>query len=326
MRLRCLQLGMTAAALSLAGLGGCSGPQSALTPAGDEATRVAHLFWVMLTGAGVVWVVVLGTAVYASALAPRAHPRKLGSALIVWGGVVTPLFVLSALLVYGLMLMPELRAPGDGLKVAVSGEQWWWRVTYQPPGRAPVTTANEIRLPLGQRVELTLDSPDVIHSFWIPSLGGKVDMIPGRTNRIVLEPTRTGEFRGACAEFCGTSHALMAFGVVVMEQAEFDAWLEREAAPAGDGPGLGRDRFLQAGCGGCHAVRGTPAAGTIGPDLTHVGGRVTLGAGIMPNDRAAMRRWIADTTEVKPASRMPSFGMLPADDLDAIAGWLEGLK
>lgn len=318
---------VTSVALLL--VSGCSGIQSTLDPAGDEAVRVADLFWVMLAASGVIWVLVIGLSVYATVLHPKAHHPKVGTALIVGGGVITPVFVLGGLLYYGLAMMPDLRAAGDGLKVAVSGEQWWWRVTYQPPGRAPVVTANEIRLPVGQRVELTLDSPDVIHSFWIPSLGGKVDMIPGRTNRIVLEPTRTGEFRGACAEFCGTSHALMAFGVVVMEEAAFDRWLAEEARPAvplTTATQVGHDRFLQAGCGGCHTVRGTPANGIIGPDLTHVGRRVTLGAGILPNTMDSMRRWIADTTTVKPDSRMPSYGMLPAADLEAIAFWLKGLR
>src|SRR5690606_18105558 len=126
-----------------------------------------------------------------------------------------------------------LRAAGDGLTVAVSGEQWWWRVDYRTAdGNGVVRSANEIRLPAGRRVELVLDSPDVIHSFWIPPLGGKMDMIPGRTTRLVLEPERPGSYRGACAEYCGLSHALMAFSVEVMESAAFDEWLAREAAPA----------------------------------------------------------------------------------------------
>src|SRR3546814_18234349 len=137
--------------------------------------------------------------------------------------------------------MGSLRSEGEGLRLAVTGEQWWWRVSYSPEGGGDVVhSANEIRLPAGRRAELLLDSPDVIHSFWIPPLGGKMDMIPGRTTRLVLEPERPGDYRGACAEFCGTSHALMAFSVTVMEAAAFDEWLAAEAAPAAAPGTIGR--------------------------------------------------------------------------------------
>jgi cytochrome c oxidase subunit II len=199
------------------------------------------------------------------------------------------------------------------------------------PGRdAPVASANEVRLPRGQRVEIELSSPDVIHAFWIPSLGGKVDMIPGRVNRLVLEPTRAGSFRGVCAEFCGESHALMAFSVEVMEPAAFEQWLAEQAAgavaPATPEAMRGQALFEQVGCGACHAVRGTAAEGTIGPDLTHLAGRATLAAGILPNDREALVRWITQAETIKPGSRMPSFGALPEGDVEAIAAYLEGLE
>lgn len=312
-------------------LAGCSGEQSALAPAGEGAERLADLFWVMLAGAAVIWTLVVGAAVYASRVRPEPHSERAASALLLWGGVAFSTVVLGALLSYGLMLMPDLRAPGDGLKIVVSGEQWWWRVRYLPPDRSePIESANEVRLPLGQRVEFELTSPDVIHSFWIPPLGGKVDMIPGRRTRLVLEPTRTGQFRGVCAEFCGTSHALMAFSVVVMEQEAFDAWLAREAAaaaePATPGAARGRDLFVQVGCGACHTVRGTPANGTIGPDLTHLASRATLGAGTLAPGKEELIRWIAHTEAVKPDVRMPSFGALPAEHIEAIATYLAGLE
>jgi cytochrome c oxidase subunit 2 len=319
---------LTVAGLPLAG---CSGSQSALAPAGMEAERVAELFWIMLAGAAVIWLLVLGTAFYASRIRPHRHSTVLGRRLIGWGGVVLPTLVLAALLGYGLTLMTDFRAPAGDLRVEVSGEQWWWRVRYHPPhAEEPVTVANEIRLPLGERVEFILSSPDVIHSFWIPSLGGKVDMIPGRENRLVLEPTRTGEFRGVCAEFCGDSHALMAFAVVVMEPADFEAWLAEQAKPARAPSGAlgeqGQALFQAVGCAGCHAIRGTGARGSIGPDLTHLAARRSLGAGILPNDRSALRRFIAATTEVKPGSKMPAFGMLPDEHLDAIVAYLGGLE
>lgn len=311
-------------------LAACQGPQSALDPAGIEAERMADLFWIMATGAALLWLMVLGTAFYATRIRPRPHDERAGRLLILGGGVVLPLVVLTSLLVYALALMPALRAAGDGLVIRVSGEQWWWRVTYQPPGGEPVETANEIRLPVGERVEFLLESPDVIHSFWIPPLGGKVDMIPGRTTRLVLEPTRTGRFRGVCAEFCGASHALMAFPVEVMEPDAFAAWLATEKEPAASPQGAaqerGRDLFLELGCGACHTVRGTSARGVIGPDLTHVGGRTSLAAGIMPNEPEDFVRWIAEAERIKPGSRMPSYNMLPADELDALATWLESLR
>lgn len=306
-------------------------PQSALDPAGHGAAQMADLFWVMTWGAAVIWILVIGLAVYVSRISPRPHGLKRAHALIIGGGIVFPVAVLAILLTSGLAMMPDLRAPGAGLRVEVIGEQWWWRVRYWPPGaERPIESANEVRLPQGERVELTLAANEVIHSFWIPSLAGKVDMIPGRVNRLVVEPTATGTFRGQCAEFCGTSHALMAFAAVVMEPEAFSRWLEAEAAAASPGEGEGRedglDQFLTYGCGACHTVRGTPARGVVGPDLTHVGGRETLAAGILPNTPDAFARWIAAAEEIKPGSRMPSFGMAPQEDIMAIARYLESLK
>jgi cytochrome c oxidase subunit II len=321
-----LFLGLSALALTA-----CSGPQSALDPAGDGAARIAGLFWIMLGGAVLVWILVIGAVVYASRISPGRYAERAASALLLWGGLVVPTAVLAGLLTWGLALMADLRVPGDGLEIAVSGEQWWWRVDYHMPGgEAPVSSANEVRLPRGQRVEFELTSPDVIHAFWIPSIAGKVDMIPGRVNRLVVEPTRTGAFRGVCAEFCGESHALMAFSVEVMEPDAFEQWVAQQAegatAPATPLAARGQELFEQVGCGACHAVRGTAAEGTIGPDLTHLAGRATLAAGILPNDRDALVRWITQAEMIKPGSRMPSFGALPAEDVEAIAVYLEGLE
>jgi cytochrome c oxidase subunit 2 len=314
-------------------LASCGGPQSALDPAGRGAERIADLFWWMTAGAVIIWLAVIGLAFYAMRVRPEAHSRRQTNLLIIGGGAIIPTVVLTGLLAYGLALMPDLLAPAPegSLKIAVTGEQWWWRVRYLPPGGngLAVELANEIRLPVSERVEFRLESPDVIHSFWIPALGGKLDMIPGRTNRLTLEPTRTGVFRGACAEYCGTSHALMSFYVVVLEQADFAAWLAHQQEPARPPvqplAGRGRELFLANGCGACHTVRGTPADGTVGPDLTHVGGRLSLGAGILPNDPEAFLRWVARTEDVKPGVHMPAFGMLPPEDLRALAVYLDGL-
>jgi cytochrome c oxidase subunit II len=212
----------------------------------------------------------------------------------------------------------------------VIGEQWWWRIRYEPAEGEPVELANEIRLPVGQPVEFELESPDVIHSFWIPPLGGKMDMIPGRTTRLLLHPTRTGTFRGACAEYCGTSHALMAFDVVVSEEAEFNGWLEQQRRPVAESSesivNAGRELFFLNGCAACHSIRGTEARGVVGPDLTHVGSRLSIGAGIVPNGPEGFRRWIAQTDKVKPDVRMPHFGMLPPEELESLSAYLESLQ
>lgn len=314
-------------------LAGCGGPQSALAPAGRGAEQIATLFWWMAGGAGTIWVVVIGLAIY-SIRQREPHSQRAATLLIIGGGAVLPTAALAGLLAYGLALLPGLVAPAPegSLRIAVSGEQWWWRVRYLSADKngGSVELANEIRLPVGKRVEFLLESPDVIHSFWVPALGGKMDMIPGRRNRLALEPIRTGVYRGACAEYCGTAHALMNFYVVVQGEDEFARWLEQQRAPAR--PPVephairGRDVFFENGCGACHTVRGTSADGVIGPDLTHVGSRLSLGAGLLPNEPEAFLRWMARTQHVKPGVLMPAFGMLPAEDLRALAGYLKSLQ
>lgn len=309
-------------------------PQSALHPAGTGAEQIAELFWRMGGGALVIWVLVITIAVYAARSRPATKDRVAGW-LIVGGGVIFPTVVLGGLLIYSLPLTSQLRAPDDiKIRVAVSGEQWWWRVRYLAPLQsktgAVVESANEIRLPAGEWVEFTLTSPDVIHSFWIPSLGGKIDMIPGRTTTLVLEPIKPGVYRGACAEYCGTSHALMKFMVMVTDPVEFEHWLERQAKHAE--PAVeplarqGQQAFLMNGCGACHTIRGTDADGKVGPDLTHVGGRLSLGAAVLPNNPEAFVQWIGHTDQVKPDVKMPAFGMLTPEELTAIAAYLSGLK
>lgn len=305
---------------------GCSGAQSALDPAGSGADRIATLFWWMSAGAAVIWVVVAGLIVYALA-GRRRHTERAASVLIVGGGLIAPTVILTALLIGGLALLPALLAsPAGAMKISVSGEQYWWRVRYLLPDGERVELANEIRIPVNEPVEIVLESPDVIHAFWVPSLAGKVDMIPGRVNRLTIEPTRTGVFHGVCAEYCGTSHALMRFDAVVMEKEEFRRWLRAQRSHAAVRQSRGLDRFLSNGCGACHTIRGTPADGVIGPDLTHVGSRLRLAAGILPNDHAALARFIARTEEAKPGVLMPSFGMLPEAEVRDIAAYLEALQ
>ena len=176
-------------------------------------------------------------------------------------------------------------------------------------------------------MQFRLASDNVIHSFWIPSLAGKMDMIPGRITNLSIRPAATGVFRGACAEYCGTAHALMSLYVEVMPREEFERWLALQSRPAQPADAAaGRDLFLANGCSACHTIRGTPANGAIGPDLTHVGTRLSLAAGILPNEPEAFLRWIARTEEIKPGVHMPAFGMLPDGELQALAVYLEQLK
>lgn len=311
---------------------GCDGRQSALAPAGREAAQLAWLFWWMAGGAAVIWAAVVGLGVYAIRVRPESFDQRRGARLIIGGGAVVPTIVLAALLAYGLWMLPShvAPAPEGSLRIAVTGEQWWWRVRYLSPDGEGVDLANEIRLPVGEPVEFVLESSDVIHAFWIPPLAGKRDMIPGRMTRLALTPTRTGVFRGVCAEYCGDSHALMSFDVIVLEKDEFSRWLREQMEPA-RAPETplsvrGGEAFLASGCGACHSVRGTPATGVIGPDLTHVGSRLSIGAGVLANEEGMSARWIGEVDALKPGVHMPAFGMLPAEDVRAIGAYLEGLR
>jgi cytochrome c oxidase subunit II len=311
-------------------LSGCSGPQSALDPSGEESHQIRILFWAMAAGGALIWLCVIGLLLYAAWPTRRIHHERIGGRIIFWMGAVFPSIVLLLLLAYALWLMPSLRpfaqAAGAGLRIEVTGKQFWWQVIYHPPEGAPIVSANEVRLPVGVRVELTLKSDDVIHSFWIPALGGKMDMIPGRINRFSLLATRPGSFRGPCAEYCGTSHALMALVAVAMEEPAFSAWLAAQAQPPQASAAVGAALFERHGCGACHRIAGTAAQGRVGPDLSHVGSRATLGAGILPNTEEAMARFIARPQEIKPGQHMPAFGMLAPEDIRAIAAYLRALQ
>jgi cytochrome c oxidase subunit II len=211
--------------------------------------------------------------------------------------------------------------PAPQISVEITGEQWWWRVRYlDAAGKLEFETANEIRIPAGRVVELTLRSADVIHSMWVPGLAGKVDMVPGRANRLRLTASSKGVFRGQCAEFCGGPHALMALHVVAQRADDFEIWKESQARPAASGNAL-----FSARCAVCHAVRGTAAAGTRGPDLTHVASRLFIAAGTLPNTPAGIAEWLADSQHAKPGNLMPSMG-LAAVELQSLSAYLATLK
>ncbi|QFI69948.1 cytochrome c oxidase subunit II [Sinorhizobium alkalisoli] len=319
--------------LALLALHGCAGVQSALEPAGTEAERINVLGWVLILFSAAVLVGVCAIAAAALFGGDALRARLSGERLVIGGGIIFPFLSLSVLLSYGFYLMGS-NAPAmdtDGrLRVEVVGERWWWRVTYIDEDGRRIESANEIRLPVGRQVEIELTSADVIHSFWVPKLAGKLDMIPGRTNRMTLHVTETGISRGQCAEYCGGPHALMAFFVVALPEVEFAAWLEREAAdalpPTSAEAVTGQALFQSSGCVACHRVRGSVAQGTIGPDLTHVGSRHSLAAATLENDPAAFARWIRDSQHVKPENLMPSFEIFTESELDQLALYLDQLR
>ena len=308
---------------------GCREMQSALSPAGPEAERIALLFWAMTWGAAAI---VLGLIVLTAVaiLGPARWRQAIASErLVIGGGIAFPIVLLAALLSYGFTAMSaNAPAPGErALRIAIVGEQWWWRVTYQAPDGRRVESANELHIPVGQPVILELTSADVIHSLWIPTLAGKLDMIPGRTTRLRVIASKPGVSRGQCAEYCGGAHALMSFFVVASDAAEFEAWLAREAAGAQQtAERSGEGLFQASGCGACHAVRGTEARGRIGPDLTHVGGRMSLAAAALPNDTASLARWIRDNQHIKPDNRMPPYRIFSEHELAELSAYLANLK
>ena len=238
---------------------------------------------------------------------------------IAW--TAAPAVILAVVFAVTLGTMAEINGAGvaPAMRIAATGHQWWWEFSY-----AGVKTANELHIPVDTPVDLELTSADVIHSFWVPELGPKMDMLPGVTNRLRLFARRAGSYDGQCAEFCGIEHAWMRIRVVAQSRAEFDTWLSAQAAPAPHGS-EGERVFLANICVHCHAGRGTSAAGTAGPDLTHVGARTMIGAGVLPNDVARMRAWLADPERYKPGTLMPSVPLSDAD-LDAVAAYLVSLR
>lgn len=308
-------------------------PPPVLDPAGPFAQRITDLSWALFAMAVVVTGVVV-VAVWAAIWGPPGLKRKLGGEKLIWaGGVAFPVVALTALLVWGLTLTARLtEAPtGEELRIRVAGEQWWWRVAYlDRQGREVIEDANEVHIPVGRPVVFEVTSNDVIHSFWVPRLMGKVDMIPGRINTLRLIADRPGSYGGQCGEYCGGAHALMGFVVVAHEPAELRRVLAARAAaarpPATELTRLGYQVFNRSGCGSCHAIEGTPANGLAGPNLTHVGARRSLGAGILPMNQGTLGGWISNVHDIKPGARMPPYGALSGEELRAVAAYLDSLK
>ena len=312
---------------------GCRGEQAVLAPHGPEAEGIATLALVLFAGGTAILLAVVVLTAMAVWRSPERRRWLADERLVVWGGVIVPAVVLTATLVYGLSLTDERDDPGRpaAATIEVVGERWWWRVRYlAPDGSVDVETANEIRLPVGRPVVLRLLTADVIHSLWVPNLAGKLDMTPGHVNHLRVEASTPGVFRGQCAEYCGGEHAWMAFHVVAQPPADFARWLARArqpaAAPADPFAADGERLFLATGCGSCHAVRGTPARGVVGPDLSLVGQRRALAAGRLPNNRGTLIAWTASADHLKPDNGMPSFAFLSGTELRALAAYMEGLR
>jgi cytochrome c oxidase subunit II len=316
-------------------LAGCGGNHNVLHAESHAEHRISLLFWIMMIGSfvalGVVAVfLLLGWVRRHREGLPGGGGEKTGAALVVVLGVAVPIVVLSVLFWYSDVEVIDSTTPpaaaSTSLTVEVTGHQWFWEVRY--PGTSAVT-ANEIHIPVHTRVNLVAKTADVIHSFWVPELNRKIDMIPGRSNRILLDVDRVGVYRGQCSEFCGLQHAHMAMLVFADPPDVFRRWLAHMAQPAAAPPTAadrrGRDVFLSQACSGCHAIRGTKAEGTVGPDLTHLQTRTTLAADTIPNSKSDLGNWVLDPQHVKPGNKMPALPLAGAQFQDLLA-YLESLR
>jgi cytochrome c oxidase subunit II len=322
---------------SLLIVSGCEGRSSVLDPDGPGARQIADLWWLLFGIATVVYIFVVGLLVAAlfrrrqsadaTPITTDAPPRGAHT-FIVMSGAIVPAFILTGVFVYTLTTWSAL-SPNDAndvLNIRVIGHQFWWEVRYPDHD---FVTANEIRIPANTPVRVEVSSADVIHSFWVPELNGKIDLIPGRTNTVWLQADTPGEYRGQCGEFCGVQHAHMAFLVIAESPDDFAAWVARQQMPAPE-PATdtireGREVFLSASCVYCHAIRGTNASSPLGPDLTHLASRRTIGAGTLANNRGNLAGWIVNAHSSKPGNRMPPM-TLEGEDLQLLLAYLQTLE
>ena len=319
------------AALTACGACAPSSAPSVLDPKGLGARRIEGLWWLMF------WISVAVFAVVVAFLAvaflrghskqPRLSEARWGGPFVVVSGIVAPSLILAGVFVVSLNDMMELSTPPQepGLTIDVIGHDWWWEARYEDGG---AVTANEIHIPTGEAVQLRLTTDDVIHSFWVPQLQAKTDLISGEVNNMWIQADEPGRYRGQCAEFCGLQHANMIFYIVADEPNEFESWLANEASeaaePANAGASRGESVFLQSSCAGCHAVRGTEADSDLGPDLTHLAQRETIASGVLDNTRSELAQWIIDPQSAKPGAIMPPTELSSAD-LNALLDYLESL-
>jgi cytochrome c oxidase subunit 2 len=305
--------------------------KGALRPGGPQAAEIAQLYWLHYWVVTVIFVLVMAALAVALLRKRTDVPERsldrgvIGTAV----GSVIILFVLLIATVRSGNALSSMRTV-DALPIEIVGHQWWWEVVY--PGKDPTerfSTANEIHVPVGRPVRLRLESRDVIHSFWVPELHGKMDLIPSRTNTLVLQVDEPGIYRGRCAEFCGVQHAKMGFLVIAEKQEDFDLWAAAQLTPAPAPTTTSEQRgqvvFVNGPCATCHNVTGTPATGERGPDLTHVASRTTLAAASVPNVPGHMAGWITDNQSIKPGNQMPDV-VLPSQDLLDLLSYLRSLR
>ena len=307
--------------------------QSVLTPHSGPEHDITTLWWVMFGVAcvGLTLIAVLlllGWVRRNRASLPFGGSERAATRLVVGLGIATPIVLLSALFVWSdVFIIRSTAAPSPrstAMTIQVIGHQWFWEIRYDG-GR--IATANELHIPVRTRVNVVGTTADVIHSLWVPELNRKIDLIPGRTNRVLLDANQPGTYLGQCSEFCGVQHAHMEMRVVAQPRAQFESWLRREGTPlaASATSGSGLELFLSSGCANCHTIQGTPAQADVGPDLTHVGSRTTLAAGTIPNDSAHLAAWLRDPQKVKPGTKMPKLP-LSQSDISGLVKYLEGLK
>jgi cytochrome c oxidase subunit II len=309
-------------------LSGCGGNQNTLHPASHPEHEISTLFWVVfaasVVGFGiVVWLLFLGWWRRTQAGLPGGVGEHGATRLLIAVGVALPIALLTALFVWSdLFVMRSTAAPAKGsteMTIRVIGHDWWWEVRYDG---SRAVTANEIHIPTDTRVDVIGTTDDVIHSFWVPELNRKIDLIPGRENHVLLESNRAGRFRGQCSEFCGLQHAHMAVLVIAQPWPAFDRWLAGEARDATQKPPAA---FARGSCADCHTVRGTNAHGDVGPDLTHVASRTSLAALTIPNTPENLARWIREPQHVKPGAKMPDLRLGDADWV-ALTAYLRSLR
>ena len=334
-----------AAALVPLLLAGCSYQhyQSDFGGGAVEDRQFLTLFWIFMAVCAVMYVLVIGFMVLAilrrgrvsdanvveTGRHHRSHPL-MRSTLIGWTALIGVGLAGLAIASFIADRSMAKAATGEKLSVTVTGKQWWWDIVYNSADASKtLRTANELHLPVGVPTRILLNSSDVIHSFWVPSLGGKQDLIPGRDNDITIVPSKTGIYRGQCAEYCGTQHAHMALVVVVESYPDFLKWWQQQlqpaVAPATPQTLAGYNYVTKGPCSACHAIGGTPASAQVAPDLTHLASRKSLAAGTLPMSKGNLYGWVADPQSLKPGNKMPTIGLEP-DQLHAVVAYLETLK
>jgi cytochrome c oxidase subunit 2 len=322
--------------IALAAAVGCSGNQNIFNPAGPAARDIARLGWFLFAVCGVVYLLVLAALGWAivrrrreSDDLPQTEQRLAQTVIVAVGVTVLTLLVLSVTSTVAGRGLTSPMGPG-AVTIDVIGHQWWWEFQYRDLTPSDfVTSPNELHIPVGVPIHVKAISRDVIHSFWVPNLHGKRDLIPGQVTNFWIQADKPGVYRGQCAEFCGHQHANMAFTVVAEEAETFQQWIQHQrhvaAEPGTEQEKRGQQVFLQSTCVMCHTVRGTSAGSRVGPELTHVASRRTLAAGTLPNTRGHLAGWVLDPQSVKPGSRMPANPLAP-DDLHAVLAYLRSLR